>query len=241
MVDPAWAGSSVRIAMLRMQPPKWGVLGNFPIARIEHQPPKLGVEGSNPSPPAIIFKNRLNAVIVSISWHSTMPDWTKKEIETKLQNFTKVVTIPVNANIESKQKILDMSEMQRILVAAQYISVSNCSCREKVGACNAPLEVCFSINKRAEKFVEKGVARKVSLKEALDTLKRTHDAGLVHVTLTLIGRDEPDIICSCCSCCCHSLGALMRFGMSDAVVASKYVALYNSATCINCGKCLSRC
>ena len=170
-----------------------------------------------------------------------MPDWNKKELETKLANFTAVVTVPVNVHIESRQRILDLSEMQRILGAAKFISVSSCSCREKVRGCDAPLDVCFSLNKRAEKFVEKGLAKEVTLKEALDTLRRTHEAGLVHVTLTLTGRDEPEVICSCCSCCCHSLGGLVRFGMSDAIVASKYVANYNLATCINCGRCVSRC
>ncbi len=170
-----------------------------------------------------------------------MTDWTKKELETKLANITVAVTIPVNVHIESKEKILDLKEVRSILEEAKVIAVSNCSCREKVHRCNAPLDVCFSVNERAQKFIDKKLAIKVTLKEALDALRRSHEAGLVHVALTLKGKEKPDIICSCCSCCCHSLGALIRFGMSDAVVASKYVAKYNPATCINCGKCVARC
>ncbi len=170
-----------------------------------------------------------------------MIDWTQKELETKLANITAAVTIPVNVHIEGKERILDLSEMQNILQEAKVIAISNCSCREKVHGCNAPLDVCFSVNQRAQEFVDKGSARKVTLKEALDALRRSHEAGLVHVTLTYKGKETPDVVCSCCSCCCHSLGALIRFGMSDAIIASKYVANYNSATCINCGRCIARC
>jgi Pyruvate/2-oxoacid:ferredoxin oxidoreductase delta subunit len=131
--------------------------------------------------------------------------------------------------------------MQKLLEESELIAASNCACREKVHGCNAPLAVCFSINGRAKTLIDKGLAKKVTVEEALDALRRTHEAGLVHITLTIKGRNQPEVICSCCSCCCHSLSGLIRFGMSDAVVESKYVASYNSATCINCGKCVSRC
>ncbi len=170
-----------------------------------------------------------------------MTDWTRKELEKKLSNIKVAVTIPVNLIIKGKQRILDLSEMQKILSEAKTISLSNCACREKVHGCDAPLDVCFNLNHVAEDFVEKGWARKVNLEEALDALKRSHEAGLVHVTFTHEGKEKPDTICSCCSCCCHSLAGLIRFGMPDAVVASKYVATLNPETCVNCGKCVSRC
>jgi hypothetical protein len=166
---------------------------------------------------------------------------SKEELEKKLSNIKLAVTIPVHRYIEGKQKVLDLSQMKQILNEAKVISVSDCSCRKKIHKCNAPLETCFSFNDRAEKLVKKGLARKVSLKEALDVLKRSHEAGLVHLTLTYQGKEAPEVVCSCCSCCCHSLAALVRFRMPDAVVASKYVATFNSEACINCGKCASRC
>jgi Pyruvate/2-oxoacid:ferredoxin oxidoreductase delta subunit len=168
-------------------------------------------------------------------------DWTRKELEKKLSNIKTAVTIPVNLHIEDEQRILDLREMRRILGEAKLIAVSNCSCREKVRGCDAPLDVCFSIDERAEEFVKEGIARKINLKDALDALRRSHEAGLVHMTLTYGGREKAEVICSCCSCCCHSLSALIRFGMPDAVIVSKYVATFNSETCINCGKCVVRC
>lgn len=171
----------------------------------------------------------------------TMTDWTRRELQRKLSNIKTAITIPVNLRIEGEQRILDLGEMRKILGKAKSIAIGDCLCRERVRGCDAPLDVCFSLGEKAEEFVRKGLARKVSPKEALDALKRSHEAGLVHLTFTYEGREKPEVICSCCSCCCHSLSALIRFGMPDAVVASKYVATHNSETCINCGKCVSRC
>lgn len=170
-----------------------------------------------------------------------MTDWTRGELEKTLDSIEHAVTIPVNLRIKGKQTILDLTEMERILREAKHISIGECGCRKKLHRCNAPLDVCFSLDKEVEEFVKKGLARKASLMEALDALRRPHEAGLVHITYTFKGKEKPEVICSCCSCCCHSLSALVRFGMPDAVVASKFISDLNPETCINCGKCATRC
>ncbi len=170
-----------------------------------------------------------------------MADWTPTELEKKLSNIKLAVTIPVNLRIEGTQRILDLSQMKQILNQAKLIAISDCSCRKRIRKCDAPLDVCFSLDERAAKLVEKGTAMRVSLEEALDALSRSHEAGLVHLTLTYQGKEKPEVICSCCSCCCHSLSGLIRFGMPDAVVASKYIASVNLEKCVTCGKCVSRC
>lgn len=170
-----------------------------------------------------------------------MKDWTSKEIEENLSPIKRAVTVPVNLRFDGKQRVLDLSEMEEILREARLISIGNCGCREKLHRCGAPLDTCFSLDKGAEELISKGLAKKVSLSEALAVLKRSHEAGLVHVTYTFHDKDKPGIICSCCSCCCQSLSALVRFGVHDAVIASKYVAETNNETCIDCGKCVERC
>lgn len=170
-----------------------------------------------------------------------MADWTRGELEKTLDSIELAVTIPVNLRIESEQTILDLTEMEKTLREARLISIGECGCRKKLHRCNAPLDVCFSLDKEAEEFVKKGLAKQVSLEEALGALKRSHEAGLVHVTYTFKGKNKPEVICSCCSCCCHSLSALVRFGMPGALVASKFVAALNTDTCISCGKCVTRC
>lgn len=168
-------------------------------------------------------------------------DWTRGELEKALGSIKSAVTIPVNMRIKGGQRILELTEMERILREAELISIGECGCRKKVKRCDAPLDACFGLDKEAEEFIKKGLAKKVSLTVALEALKRSHEAGLVHVTYTFERKEKPEAICSCCSCCCHSLSALVRFGMPNVVATSKYVATLNPETCISCGKCVERC
>jgi ferredoxin len=168
-------------------------------------------------------------------------DWTKEELEKEYIGTMTAVTIPVDITLKGTQQILGLTEMEKILCEAKVISLGDCGCRKRVKMCDAPLDVCIELNENAEDMIKRGMAKQVSLEEALDALKRSHDAGLVHIAYTFKDSEKPDIICSCCSCCCHSMSALVRFGMPKAVVASNYIAVHNPETCINCGVCVKRC
>lgn len=172
---------------------------------------------------------------------SEVNDWTKEELEEDYVNTMTAVTVPVNIHIKGQQRILDFSEMEKILREARLISLGECGCRKKLKKCDSPLDVCISLDNEAEDMIEEELVKRVSLEEALEALERSHAAGLVHIAYTFEGSEKPDVICSCCSCCCHSMSALVRFGIPDAVVASKYVAVNDPETCINCGTCVERC
>lgn len=168
-------------------------------------------------------------------------DWTKEELEKEYVGTMTAVTIPVDVTLKGKQQILDLTEMKKILSKAKTISLGNCGCRERVKMCDAPLDVCIELDEKADEMIRRGITKRVSLGEALDALKHSHDAGLVHIAYTFKDSEKPEIICSCCSCCCHSMSALVRFSMPKAVVASKKIAVHNPETCINCGVCVERC
>ena len=133
-----------------------------------------------------------------------------------------------------------MTKVEDILRQAQIITVRECGCRAKWHKCDAPLDVCLSLDDNARDAMKEG-ARRISLAQALVILKRSHEAGLVHMAFTHKNEEKPEVICSCCSCCCHSLSALVRFGIPDHVVASEYIAENNPETCDNCGTCVQRC
>jgi Pyruvate/2-oxoacid:ferredoxin oxidoreductase delta subunit len=167
-------------------------------------------------------------------------DWTREELEKQAKSM-RAVTVPVNMLFRGQQHILDLSEMEKILREAKTISLGECGCRKKYKKCDAPLDVCLSLDKEAEEFVKKGLGRKVGLAEALDALRRSHEADLVHITYTFEGQQKPNIVCSCCSCCCGTMSALIRFGMPNVLATSRYVASTDAETCISCGKCVERC
>lgn len=167
-------------------------------------------------------------------------DWTREELMRDYVNQMTPVTVSVNISIHGQQTILDLSSVEAILRTAEVITLEECGCRTKWHKCDAPLDVCLSLDNEAREAMKRG-AKRISLAQALVVLKRSHKAGLVHLTYTFKGKDTPEVICSCCSCCCHSLSALVRFGIPEHVIASEYIARQDYDTCENCGTCVQRC
>jgi NAD-dependent dihydropyrimidine dehydrogenase PreA subunit len=103
------------------------------------------------------------------------------------------------------------------------------------------MDGCLSLNDHARKMIERNGASPISIDDALEALGRTDEAGLVHTAYTFAGEDEIGVICSCCSCCCHSLSAAVRFGFEDHLFTSKYIASHDEDACRGCGTCVERC
>lgn len=167
-------------------------------------------------------------------------DWTLEELKKDYVGQMKAVTIPINISIQGQQQVLDTSAAEKILKNAKFITLEDCGCRTRFEKCDSPVDVCLSIDGEAQDALKRD-ARSISFREALKVLERSHKAGLVHLAYVFKGKEKPEIICSCCSCCCHSMSALVRFGIPDHVVASEYVAAQDEETCNDCGICAERC
>ncbi|UCH88079.1 MAG: hypothetical protein JSV49_07370 [Thermoplasmata archaeon] len=167
-------------------------------------------------------------------------DWTREELEKDYIGKMSAITVSTEIVIKGKQRILDQSEMEKLLRNARRISVKECGCRNKLGNCDNPKSGCLNLDDEADSAIEKG-AREISVEEALQVLEETYNAGLVHMAYVFTGKDKPTYICSCCSCCCHSLGAAMRYGYSDHVFYSDKISVHDFELCENCGECVDRC
>lgn len=168
-------------------------------------------------------------------------DWTKAEIDEVLAEY-RPVTVPVSISIDGKQRILNFDEVERILRAARIITLEPCWCRLKIKGCDGPIDVCICVDEEAELAITKRQGRKVTLEEAMEALKLSHEAGLVHIAYDMPTKGVMRSICSCCSCCCHSLAAITRFGYDPAIVGhSDVIAEYDESTCDQCGLCVTRC
>lgn len=168
-------------------------------------------------------------------------DWSREELEKDYIGKMTAVTIPVNVSFSGKQKILEMGELEEILRNAEVIAQEECYCRLRMGNCIEPMDGCLSLDDEARIAIEKDGAKEIRVEEALAAMRRTFDAGLVHMAYTDEGKDIPNIICSCCSCCCHSLSAALRFGYSDHVFSSDFTASQDPEKCTGCGTCVDRC
>lgn len=168
--------------------------------------------------------------------------FSEKQLREIADELDRAITIPVNTIIEAEHKVYDVSEMEKILREARRISVSNCGCKTEYGNCDAPRDVCLGLDEEADRVLKTYKdAKELSIEEALDVLKRSHAAGLVHMAYIMEGDDKPGIVCSCCPCCCHTLGGLLRYGIHTQVLTSDYVAKDDREKCTACGTCASRC
>lgn len=170
-------------------------------------------------------------------------DYTEEELKEQAASIEKAVTLPVNVEVEAEHRVLDLSKVEKLLRGAKNIVLQDCGCRTDKRNCNSPLDTCISLDVEDD-YVERYSQyhpRFVTVEEALDALRRSHEAGLVHMAYVLKGSDKVSPICSCCPCCCHTLGGLTRFGISTQVLTSRLVAEDDDSKCIDCGKCVERC
>lgn len=170
-------------------------------------------------------------------------DYTDDELRAQARELESAVTIPVNVEVDADQRVLDLSEVERILRQASRIVLQDCGCRADKGNCDAPRDVCINIDPPEDYVTKYGMyhAHESILEEALNALKRSHEAGLVHMAYTMKGSDRATVICSCCTCCCHTLGGLLRHGIATQVLTSRFVAEQDPQKCIGCGRCVERC
>jgi ferredoxin len=161
--------------------------------------------------------------------------WVK---EGKIPTSSKV--IPVKQSVSALQWVLPTQQVLEILRNSRSYALANCLCRTKYKRCDNPLEVCFYTNDVADKQVEKGAARHVSLEEATEVLKLANEHGLIHLTFY---NPEQHLyaLCSCCECCCHDIYFMKELGRPDLIAHADYIAVVDDALCNNCGVCADRC
>jgi NAD-dependent dihydropyrimidine dehydrogenase PreA subunit len=163
-----------------------------------------------------------------------------KRIAEELEN---AVTVPVNVEIQFEHHVYDFTEMKEILERARRIVVQDCGCKTEYRNCNAPRDVFLSLDETADELLanHKYYPREIDVKEAIEVLQRSHEAGLVHMAYTMKGEKSPGLVCSCCPCCCHTIGSLARGGVHTQILTSKYIASHDTEKCVECAACIERC
>ena len=172
---------------------------------------------------------------------SEKKSWTREQLEKIAVGKMTTVAVPVNTSFEAGQRVLDLGEMEELLKKARLISQQECDCKQRMGNCDSPQDGCLSLDEEAEDMIKNYGAHEIFLEDALAALKRTHEAGLVHMAYTMNGQDKVGVVCSCCSCCCHSLSAALDFDYPGLVLRSELVARDAAQGCVDCGTCVSRC
>ena len=138
--------------------------------------------------------------------------------------------------------VLDWERATHVVGEARAWAVSLCYCRHKqehLGqACDAPVDVCLTLNGGADFVTRRGFGRAVERSEALDILAASREKGLVQIADNV--QDRPTFVCNCCGCCCEQLQAANRWGLK-AVNGSGFAPRADVERCSGCSRCARAC
>jgi len=138
--------------------------------------------------------------------------------------------------------VLDYERASHIIENADSLGVSRCYCRHKAEHlgehCDAPQEVCLSINGLSHSLSKHGYARLISKDEAMDILKLSYEHNLVQFAENV--QNDVGFICNCCGCCCMALKGAKKMGVPQTLSSSNFIAVMDDA-CVSCKQCVPVC
>ncbi|MFC1870867.1 4Fe-4S binding protein [Chloroflexota bacterium] len=153
--------------------------------------------------------------------------------------------IPVNESIEPDiQAVYPYDFMSQVIEKTKVIAVAHCPCRVSARLngkdCGHPTEVCLKFDDMAEYLMERGLGREVSKAEALEIVRKSEEAGLVHFVDNAFGDIKHN--CNCCGCVCWNVGTLRRRKTPrDVLMATYFIRETDEALCNGCGDCAEIC
>ncbi|MCJ7657685.1 MAG: 4Fe-4S binding protein [Anaerolineales bacterium] len=163
----------------------------------------------------------------------------------KLLNIKPYVhrVVPINENVKVDMEIKPYESATEIVNNMKSWGVVDCLCRmqqEMVGdPCDHPKDVCMVVNEIPGVFDRSPIIRNLTHEEALATLKKASDAGLVHSVSN--SKEGLWYICNCCTCSCGILRAMAELGIANVVARSAFVLNVDEDLCMACGDCVEEC
>jgi ferredoxin len=158
--------------------------------------------------------------------------------------------VPVGESIQTELEIQSYESVVDLVNRNKSWGVVDCICRKQkalIGeGCDHPLDVCMTLDETEGAYDNHPHVRALTREEALATLRRAAEAGLVHsVSNTRHAmwdeRGFGTYICNCCTCSCGILRGLAESGAPAVVARSSFICQVDEALCIACGECEERC
>jgi ferredoxin len=149
---------------------------------------------------------------------------------------------PILSN-EDALHVLDYERASEVIKTATHIGVGTCYCRHKMyhigKACDAPMEICMTLNSSAASLTKHGHARQIDSAEGLDLLQQAYDHNLVQFGENV--RQDVNFICNCCGCCCEAMIAARRFTILNPVHTTNFIPEIDQQNCTGCSQCVNVC
>ncbi|HTP08457.1 MAG TPA: 4Fe-4S ferredoxin [Anaerolineae bacterium] len=151
--------------------------------------------------------------------------------------------IPIKESIRQNLEFHPFESASDIILNAKAWGVTDCICRKQQAllghGCDHPLDVCMIFSDVPGFFDQKQGIRALTQDEALATLQRAAEAGLVHST----SNTQAGLwyLCNCCTCACGFLRSVSELGTANVVARSAFVCVVDEALCAGCRDCEDRC
>jgi Na+-translocating ferredoxin:NAD+ oxidoreductase subunit B len=151
--------------------------------------------------------------------------------------------IPVYESVRQGLEVRPFDSAAGIIASARSWGVTNCICRKQMQligkGCNHPLEMCLTMSAAPGVFDQSAYVKALTQEEAMATLHRAAEAGLVHS----VSNHQEGIwyICNCCTCSCGLLRGMAELGVASVVAHSGFVNRVDADKCVLCGECVHHC
>jgi Na+-translocating ferredoxin:NAD+ oxidoreductase subunit B len=151
--------------------------------------------------------------------------------------------IPVDKTVQTEMEVRPYESAAEIIKNARSWGVTDCICRKQkalVGdPCQHPIDVCMVFGDAPSIFDSSSTVRAITQEQAMQTLLRAAEAGLVHSVSN--NQEGSWYICNCCSCSCGVLRGMVDLGIANVIARSAFVNRVDEDICIGCELCLPRC
>jgi ferredoxin/DNA-binding Lrp family transcriptional regulator len=184
-----------------------------------------------------LFKNQLEPPMINKDFELFRP---------LLPITTKEKLIKIDETVESDSIVLPYELVEDLINKNEFFAVIPCQCR-LVGELSgepcerAPSEMgCFITGTAAQAIASFGYGKALSKTEAIQYLKDTEKAGLVHSTSNSIGGEHLMFICNCCPCHCGALKPTKDYKYK-IITHSNFEPIIDPKLCAECETCLKKC
>ena len=219
-------------------------LAGFDASRLERAVRRavLDVDEAGAHAPAD-FRTRLEIWAIFEGWkdvpfavHRELADWEVENYTASIREGLEALKDgrPTDAS-EAGYTYLLLSEAEEVIAGEARVYLWPCDCRAIVGKCRKPVNVCLRFEN------DRGLGWEISTERAIEILRATDRAGLMHTDYIGRSQDDPHAICSCCTDCCFPHLATERLGAADVWPVRRHVASIDRDLCKSCGRCGLRC
>jgi ferredoxin len=154
--------------------------------------------------------------------------------------------VPKWRSIKDIPGVMPCEDAREVLKRTTPLLVHRCPCkicyRDRACKGRVPTDTCFSIGPSAQRFIDRGVGKQLTYKEAVELLDKLDDFNLVNFTGN--SNRMPEAFCACCNDCC---GLFVRAAIIKPLInqlpyaKSRFEVEDNPKACIGCGTCVERC